>query len=105
MASQRTITMPILTDAAGVADVYIPAKKSGIEAVIILMDGLPLTFIKGRKTAYLRLSRVLKWHQDELPHTIDPKRKKHREAMVARLQEALRQFQETGSIHLEPAGI
>ena len=45
---------------------FVKAKYSGIHHLVIMCDGLPLTFFGEEKTDYMKVSEVIEWHEKEL---------------------------------------
>ena len=56
---------PFATDKDATA-LYVKARCSGIHQLVILCDGLTLTFFGREKQAYLLVSDAIAWHEKEL---------------------------------------
>lgn len=62
-------------------DLWVRLDYSGISAVAAIIDGVPVTYFGDEKTAYVRVSRAIKWHE----HADHP-------VTAEALREALQQF-------------
>ncbi len=56
---------PFASDEDG-KDLYVKAKYSGIHFLVILADGVSLTFFGKEKTPFLKVKDAIEWHVKEL---------------------------------------
>jgi hypothetical protein len=62
---------------------YVKARDSGIALLVVLMDGLPLTFFGKEKTPYLTMQQVIDWHEKEIQYSTGKDRGYHEAAAAA----------------------
>ena len=96
----RETTLGIIGEGEA-TDLYIRASNSGIEPLCAMIDGLSYTLVGKSKKPWYRVTTVREWHQNELQYTTDPKRKRQRIMLIAKLDECLKQFRETGNVRIE----
>jgi hypothetical protein len=96
MASTKT---PYVTDKDG-KDLYVKMRYSGIQTMVVLIDGIAMFFPRKGKTAYLKVIDVIKWHDDELRITNGQGGNR---IVLKNLRDALDKFKsEQAELSLEP---
>lgn len=76
--------------------IFIPFKFACINALVAVMDGLPICFVGKSKKPWIALEEAIAWHKKELPYSslnglrqkaIDTMEKKNKELLLKHANE------------------
>jgi len=71
-------------------DLYVKLKYSGIDHLIVMFDGISITFFGKQKTSYLKVIDAISWHEKELRDSYD---QSGSELVLVALRSALKNFE------------